>query len=159
MGQALNGTTRDQYKIWATKNGVQQDLVEIDSDQGIWGCWLGRNGRPDGEANTGRTLLWFHGGGYVNPGSEAHFAMLWNFIQEAKARGETLRVLALEYGVLHAYPDQRAWLIHNPDLAPHGVYPTQLRQAVLALQYLLSSGLTPSEVRRETRLPPILNTD
>ncbi|RVX75933.1 hypothetical protein B0A52_00290 [Exophiala mesophila] len=129
IGQALSGTTRDQYKIWATKNGVKEDLVEIDSNEGIWGCWLGRNGGVGDGSNKGKTLLWFHGGGYVGAAAEPHFVMLWAFIQEAKARGETLRVLILEY-----------------DLAPHRVYPAQLRQATLALQYLLSTGLKPSEI-------------
>lgn len=38
------------------------------------------------------------------------------------------------------------WLTGAPELAPHGVYPLQLKQAVAALKYLLNSGTKPSQV-------------
>jgi hypothetical protein len=34
------------------------------------------------------------------------------------------------------------------ELAPHGVYPLQLKQAAGALKYLVDSGVQPSQVRK-----------
>ncbi len=79
--------------------------------------------------------------------SPEHFAWLWNLVKLAKDKGE-LRVMVLEYGM---HPSQEKCKLTSAELAPHGVYPLQLRQAATALKYLLDSGVPPEQVNTKNR--------
>ena len=95
------------------------------------------------------------GGGYNFPATPGHFEFFWQLIQQAKESGEELRVMMLEYGWNH---DVRWIGLHKltvaAELAPHGMYPLQLKQAVAALRHLLDAGVKPSQVRLTTANGP-----
>jgi acetyl esterase/lipase len=70
------------------------------------------------------------GGGYVQPGSAGHFRYLTDLKDSLVAQGSDTAVFFLAY-----------------DLAPEQIYPTQLRQAVEALRYLIEkTGRSPSTI-------------
>ncbi|KIW63185.1 hypothetical protein PV04_10051 [Phialophora macrospora] len=118
--QALQPTTLEGYMALAKKQNFKPGIVEL--EHGASGCFLG----PE---TAKKTLVWFHGGGYNFPAADPHWAMLWNLVELVKKNGAELRVMVLEY-----------------ELAPQGVFPLQLKQAVAAIQYLLNSGLQPSQI-------------
>jgi acetyl esterase/lipase len=60
------------------------------------------------------------GGAFIMPGTYAHFEFMFHARNRAKKGLHDFAIFALEY-----------------TLMPQAVYPTQLRQAVLALRYLL----------------------
>ncbi|KAK2797395.1 hypothetical protein FQN50_009196 [Emmonsiellopsis sp. PD_5] len=82
---------------------------------------------PSHSPSSPPTLLYFHGGGYVNPlRATAHMPFVLSCAAACSAR----EVLFLEYG-----------------LAPEHRYPTQLAQAVAALRYLfVERGLRADEI-------------
>ncbi|KAK3367454.1 Alpha/Beta hydrolase protein [Podospora didyma] len=74
---------------------------------------------PASAAAAGPTLLYFHGGGFVNPlRAAAHMPLILSCASACKAK----QVAILEYA-----------------LAPQHQYPTQFVQAVLAFRYLLDN--------------------
>ncbi|KAK5046034.1 hypothetical protein LTR84_008821 [Exophiala bonariae] len=79
--------------------------------------------------NVGQALNGTTSGGYTNAATEQHFVLLLELTKLAREKARNLRVLIPEY-----------------DLAPHGLYPTQLRQGVASLRYLLDRGLQPSQI-------------
>lgn len=82
---------------------------------------------PRNASSDGPTLLYFHGGGYVNPmRAEAHAPFVLSCAAACKAK----EVVFLEYA-----------------LAPEHPYPAQLIQAVAALRYLLMThSLKPENI-------------
>ncbi|TKA24603.1 hypothetical protein B0A50_06363 [Salinomyces thailandicus] len=73
-------------------------------------------------------------GGWVNPASEMHCGLMSKLVargKEAEGRGgRPVEVAMLQY-----------------DLAPHGIYPRQLRQAAAALRYLIEDcGIGPENI-------------
>lgn len=70
------------------------------------------------------------GGGYVTPVTHGHFKLLTDIKDSLIAQGSDTAVLFLAY-----------------DLAPEQIYPTQLRQAVESLRYLIEkTGRSPSDI-------------
>jgi len=121
QAQAAGGTTGDAYRDFCKKCSIEPDIVELDEDG---------HGLTLGPATAKKTVIWFHGGGYNLAATPGHFEFFWKVIQQAKDNGEELRVMMLEY-----------------ELAPHGMYPLQLKQAVAALRHVLDMGVRPSQVR------------
>jgi len=82
---------------------------------------------PPSAPSDGPTLLYFHGGGYVNPlRAIGHMPFILRLAEAAKAK----KVVLLEYA-----------------LAPEHTYPTQLVQAVAGLRHLLEDHqLKPEEI-------------
>ncbi|KIW14687.1 hypothetical protein PV08_07471 [Exophiala spinifera] len=111
-------TTGEAYEAFCKKHKIQPEITDLEE---------GGRALSLGSATAGKTVLWFHGGGYNLAATPAHFAFFWQVIQQAQKEGHDLRVVFLEY-----------------ELAPHGVYPLQLKQAVASLKYLLSTGTRPS---------------
>ncbi|TQN63921.1 Esterase, partial [Colletotrichum shisoi] len=84
---------------------------------------LGNVGRP-------QVVLFFHGGGYVVPVGLGHFTWCWNcYVDNGPGAKHEVAVAVLEY-----------------TLSPGVRYPTQLRQAVAALNHLLRSGIAPGDL-------------
>lgn len=63
-------------------------------------------------------MLYFHGGGWAMPCSDAHFEFGTSLMAAAEKEGKEIAVLFLQY-----------------DLAPAAQYPRQLEQAVELLRY------------------------
>ena len=76
------------------------------------------------EAQDGRVLLYFHGGGYVFGSMRTHRVMLAHISRAAQAR-----VLGLEYR-----------------LAPEFPFPAPVEDAVAAYRWLLSNGTNPKKI-------------
>ncbi|KAL2827660.1 lipase/thioesterase family protein [Aspergillus pseudoustus] len=108
---------------------VYASLTDLDSKQSV-SLGAGAIGHWIGPSEARSVLLWFHGGGFALPASHGHFAFLNGLREKARQSGTELSVLVLEY-----------------TLAPTAAYPTQLRQAVSCLRYVLhDTGHQPADV-------------
>ncbi|KAL2819856.1 Alpha/Beta hydrolase protein [Aspergillus cavernicola] len=92
---------------------VRQKPLTVNLDHGAMGHWIGN-------PNAKNILVWYHGGGFALPANIGYFKFFANIIAECERNGQSLAVFALTY-----------------TLAPVATYPTQLRQAVEALRYIL----------------------
>ncbi|KAL4915454.1 Alpha/Beta hydrolase protein [Aspergillus aurantiobrunneus] len=92
---------------------VRQKALTVKLDHGAMGHWIG-------DPNAKNILVWYHGGGFALPANIGYFKFFANIIAECERNGQSLAVFALTY-----------------TLAPVATYPTQLRQAVEALRYIL----------------------
>jgi acetyl esterase/lipase len=84
--------------------------------------WIGDKRRAT------KTVVFFHGGGYVQAISWGHLEWCLRGFVQGTNKAE-VAVAALQYG-----------------LAPTVTYPGQLRQAVAALNHLLRSGIQPQDI-------------
>ncbi|KAF1834708.1 alpha/beta hydrolase fold domain-containing protein [Decorospora gaudefroyi] len=106
------------YTKHAEQHGFAPETITLPS--GTQAHWLGRKGAK-------KVLVYFNGGGYVLPCSQGH--MLW-LDDLQKSLGPDVSALLLAY-----------------DVAPEGKYPTQLKQAVELLRYLVETdGRSPSDL-------------
>ena len=105
--QALIPTLDEAYPPFARKHGFQPSNVEL--ADGTKAYWFGNK-----EAE--KVILWFHGGGYNLPPDPGHLTFVNDL---ANATGGKVGILMLSYA-----------------LAPHEVYPYQLRQAVELVRYV-----------------------
>ncbi|KAH9959259.1 alpha/beta-hydrolase [Russula dissimulans] len=110
-------TTAQVYAEWARKSGVEALTDEL--PEGARLHWIGPR-RED------RVVLYFHGGGYVFPAPMDHLNMLGSLQKEYKG---SVGIAMLNYS-----------------LVPEYHFPTQLRQAVAAVQYLIDKGVSPSNI-------------
>jgi len=110
-------TTAQVYAKWARKSGAQVLTDEL--SEGARLHWIGPR-RED------RVILYFHGGGYVFPATEDLLDMLESLQEKYKG---TVGIAMLNYS-----------------LAPECPFPTQLRQAVAAVQHLINKGVSPSNI-------------
>ncbi|EMD40594.1 hypothetical protein CERSUDRAFT_121308 [Gelatoporia subvermispora B] len=98
----------------------------VHEDIGVEGAslhWIG----PKKAENV---MLFFHGGGYVLPAVEGHFALVDHWRKEVKKRyGISMSVAVLEYS-----------------LSNHAPWPTQLVQTIASLNHLLKEGYDPSNI-------------
>ncbi|KIW03662.1 uncharacterized protein PV09_04984 [Verruconis gallopava] len=85
---------------------------------------LGNGGKAHwlGDKSAKVTLVYLHGGGYVVPAGPNHFSFLYDLMNALNNSGASLNICFLEY-----------------TLAPHGEYPTQLRQASSLITHLLTT--------------------
>ncbi|KAL6715469.1 hypothetical protein ACLMJK_006430 [Lecanora helva] len=97
------------YSAFVKEKGVTPSHVELPS--GTKAYWIGNK-------DADKVILWFHGGGYNLPVEPGHFT----FNKElADLSGGKIAILMLSY-----------------TLAPHEIYPHQLRQAVELVQYVFT---------------------
>ncbi|KAL4748807.1 hypothetical protein BDW72DRAFT_205322 [Aspergillus terricola var. indicus] len=94
---------------------VRQKPLTVQLDHGAMGHWIG-----DPQAKS--ILVWYHepGGGFALPANIGYFKFFASIVADCERNGQSLAVFALTY-----------------TLAPVATYPTQLRQAVEALRYIL----------------------
>ncbi|RDW64309.1 lipase/thioesterase family protein [Aspergillus mulundensis] len=92
---------------------VRQKPLTVQLDHGAMGHWIGD---PDAK----NILVWYHGGGFALPANVGYFKFFAKIVNDCKRNGQSLAIFALTY-----------------TLAPVATYPTQLRQAVEALRYIL----------------------
>ncbi|KAF3013374.1 hypothetical protein E8E15_003913 [Penicillium rubens] len=100
------------YERHSKKTGRLPESVEL--GDGALGHWVG-------DRNADNVLVWFHGGGFGLPANMGYFKFYAQLLRDLKASGKSVAVFSLTY-----------------TLAPIAVYPTQLRQAVNCLRYILS---------------------
>lgn len=110
--QWINPSTESGYLDLAKKRGFQPDTDILSS--GLKCFWLGSK-------NAEKIILYFHGGGYVLSASPGHFDWLFD-LQDELAKKASISVIVVGY-----------------TLAPHGQYPSQLKEAAESLQWLLET--------------------
>ena len=135
----LMPTTGAEYRAFVKANNIPAETVTLES--GLQLHWFGSRSAQ-------KTILFFHGGGYVLGASSGHLRWLCD-LQKDLAKEQSINLLIVEY-----------------TLAPGAQYPAQLRQAAEALKWLVESdnrspkdvcigdphsGL-PSGVNHDTRL-------
>ncbi|PWY94806.1 alpha/beta hydrolase fold protein [Aspergillus sclerotioniger CBS 115572] len=103
------------------RQGLQPDTVPL--HHGAKGHWIGNKGAKN-------VLVYYHGGGFSLYAYAQHYNLIGHTIDHLNKSGHDLAVFFLEYS-----------------LTPHAVYPTQLRQALEALRYILTeTGRSPANV-------------
>ncbi|KAI0298898.1 Alpha/Beta hydrolase protein [Russula brevipes] len=117
LKSVLGATTAQAYVAWARKSGAEVLTDEL--PEGAKLHWIDPR-RED------RVVLYFHGGGYVLPARKHHFDMLASLRKEYKG---AVGIALLNYSLTPEFP-----------------FPTQLRQAIAAVQYLLDKGTLPSNI-------------
>ncbi|CAK41906.1 catalytic protein [Aspergillus niger ATCC 1015] len=120
--QAVLPSTLKTYESWVLSRGVSRAVDVLAADNSTRLLWIG-------PSISAKVLLFFHGGGYVLPLSEAHLDWMAYLRNEAANAGVDMSVCILEY-----------------DLIPTNPYPRQLKQAIFAIQRLLVSGYRPSDI-------------
>ena len=119
--QWVNPATESVYLDFTKKHKFQPDTTVLGS--GLKLHWLGSK-------TAQKIILYFHGGGYVLSCSAGHLQWLFD-LQNELAKTESISVVLVGY-----------------TLAPHGEYPTQLKEAAESLDWLLSSQeKKPGDVR------------
>ncbi|KAH8703597.1 putative flavin-binding monooxygenase [Talaromyces proteolyticus] len=111
--QSVSPSTTAEYKIYIWKKGLKDHTVDLGG--GAKGHWLGNK-----EAKN--VLIWIHGGGFACPANRGYFAFFGKFLSEMQAAGKDIAIFVVAY-----------------TLIPAGTYPTQLRQSVSALRYILKN--------------------
>ena len=99
------------YKDWCAKHKLLPIIDDIPNTD-VQGFWIGNKGSAK------YAMVYFHGGGFVMPGTTQHVEMLQRFMEWSNG---DLVIFCPCYS-----------------LAPDAVYPTQLGQAVESLRYVLS---------------------
>ncbi|KAJ5951505.1 Alpha/beta hydrolase fold-3 [Penicillium vulpinum] len=100
------------YEQHSKSTGALPESVQL--GDGALGHWVG-------DRNADNVIIWFHGGGFGLPANLGYFKFYAQLVRDLKASGKSVAVFSLTY-----------------TLAPIAVYPTQLRQAVNCLRYILS---------------------
>jgi acetyl esterase/lipase len=107
--RAANPLTTPAYLDFAKANNFTPDTLTL--DDGTQAHWFGSR-------HAKKTILYYHGGGYVCPPSEGHFQYLLH--------------------LQRSLPDASILLLAYT-LAPEAQYPTQLIQAVSVLRHLVET--------------------
>ncbi|KAL1297270.1 hypothetical protein AAFC00_004829 [Neodothiora populina] len=116
----MNPDTQANYLDLAKQRNFQPDTLLLSS--GCKAHWLG-------DKTAEKTIVYFHGGGYVLPCSPGHFRWLLDLSKDL-AMSTSISSVVLHY-----------------TCAPEGQYPTQLRQAVELLDHLINKeGRRPSNI-------------
>ncbi|KAJ5160753.1 uncharacterized protein N7482_007757 [Penicillium canariense] len=100
------------YEQYVRKAGLRPESVEL--GYGALGHWIG-------DRDATNVLIWFHGGGFGLPANMGYFKFYAQLIHDLERAGKRVAVFSLTY-----------------TLAPQATYPTQLRQAVAAVRYILA---------------------
>ncbi|KAJ5618959.1 hypothetical protein N7510_002943 [Penicillium lagena] len=112
QNQYLGRPTSDVYTAFMEGSGQAPETVKL--AHGAVGHWVGNK-------NAKNVLIYYHGGGFVLPANPAHLQFATALIQELNDNGHELAVFFVRY-----------------TLSTCQTYPTQLRQAVEALRYLVT---------------------
>ncbi|KAH6657561.1 Alpha/Beta hydrolase protein [Truncatella angustata] len=117
VGQIPLASTVDQYEAYMKRKSMDPDVVEFSNGAKV--CWFGSWADET-------VVLWLHGGAYVSAATPGHMTLVGSLIEKAASNKAKLSCCFLQY-----------------DLAPGAAYPTQLLQAVTALQYLTQEAQIP----------------
>ncbi|KAB8079671.1 Alpha/Beta hydrolase protein [Aspergillus leporis] len=103
--------TNKIYDQYVRKAKKVADTVDL--GHGALGHWVG-------DRNADNVLIWYHGGGFALPANLGYFHFFARLIADSARANKSLAVFGLTY-----------------TLAPQATYPTQLRQAVEGLRYVV----------------------
>ncbi|KAF4769758.1 hypothetical protein N7455_006440 [Penicillium solitum] len=119
--QYLMPPTSASYETVMKKRGLQPETVTLPHD--TEGHWIGNK-------NAKNVIIYYHGGGFAMPAIPAYFDFWIEMLKALNETGHDLAVFFPRY-----------------TLTPHATYPTQLRQAVEALRYIINeTGRSPANV-------------
>ncbi|KAJ7270930.1 Alpha/Beta hydrolase protein [Mycena rebaudengoi] len=119
--QNMFGTTLGTYNAWTTKEKLPPIVDELGEDARL--LWIGPK-RLD------HVVLLFHGGGYVLPSAD-FLISFWRHVQlELEKQNIEIGIVLLNYS-----------------LAPIASFPTPLKQACLALEFLFKAGVKPQNLQ------------
>ncbi|KAM5456179.1 hypothetical protein MaudCBS49596_001200 [Microsporum audouinii] len=104
-------STAQAYELYARGRDIKPQTVQL--EHGAQGHWLG-------EKDAKNVVIYYHGGGFALPAYPAYFQLYSALLKQLNAAGKDAAFFFLSY-----------------TLSPEGVYPTQLRQAVGALRYIV----------------------
>ncbi|KAJ5291711.1 hypothetical protein N7478_000962 [Penicillium angulare] len=110
----LNLSTPEVYETTMRQRGLEPDAVPLPHDAD--GYWIGNK-------NAKKVLVYYHGGGFAMAAMRSHITFFADLIKILNDNGYDIAVFFLRY-----------------TLTPYGTYPTQLRQAVGALRYILTEA-------------------
>ncbi|EGD87648.1 hypothetical protein H112_04114 [Trichophyton rubrum D6] len=114
-------STAQNYETFSKKRRLKPDTVQL--EHGAQGHWVGKKDAKN-------VVVYFHGGGFALPAYLAYFQLYADMLKKLNAAGKDVAFFFLSY-----------------TLTPEGVYPTQLRQAVEALRYIIvETGREPQNV-------------
>jgi acetyl esterase/lipase len=115
------GEAPGTYAAYMKSKKLQPVVEEIGEDGRL--LWIGSK-------KTERVILYIHGGALLFGPFESSL-VFWGYIQEnLQKRGKPTGVALLNYS-----------------LVPDATFPTQLKQAVLAIQHLINSGVKPENIQ------------
>lgn len=141
--QALSPTTLETYTNWIKAMQMKQEpgdfqsetlesrVVPLQVEPAASILWVGNPSRST------KFVLFFHGGGYVAPLHPGHLNWCWHAYIQRQESGSTK-------GSLDDHEVAVAILQYS--LAPEAKYPTQLRQAIAALDHILGEGIFPRDL-------------
>ncbi|OJJ62766.1 hypothetical protein ASPSYDRAFT_142852 [Aspergillus sydowii CBS 593.65] len=112
--QSQNASAIQGYEIYAKQHNITPEIVGL--NHGASGLWIGNKSAKN-------IVIYYHGGGFVVPPAPGHFSFLSSLIEELNKNGHDVAIFFLAY-----------------TLSPPAEYPTQLRQSVEALRYILTDG-------------------
>jgi len=115
------GTTQGMYAQWTKANKLPSTVDELGEDARL--LWIGPK-------RLERVVLFSHGGGFLMSASPFSLSF-WRYVQ-----------LELEKQNIEV-----GFALLNYSLAPIATFPTPLKQARLALQFLLSAGVKPQNLQ------------
>ncbi|KAJ5904336.1 hypothetical protein N7504_006719 [Penicillium tannophilum] len=114
-------STPEAYETTMKKRGLSPEQVSLPHD--TEGYWIGNKTAKN-------VLVYYHGGGFSMAARTSHIEFWIDLIKLLNDNGHDIAVFFLRY-----------------TLTPYGTYPTQLRQAVGGLRYILNeTGRSPSDV-------------
>ncbi|KIL66897.1 hypothetical protein M378DRAFT_74740 [Amanita muscaria Koide BX008] len=117
----IMGTTPWVYATWAKWYNLEATVTELGNDARL--LWIGPKRME-------KVILYLHGGGYAFP-MQSFSATFWHYVQQQlESRGVKVGIGILNY-----------------TLVPTEPFPMQLRQAVSAVEYLLSNGVQPENIQ------------
>ncbi|KAH1615018.1 hypothetical protein KXX21_001132 [Aspergillus fumigatus] len=105
--------TNKMYETYVKKTKRMSHTIDL--GKGSYGHWIG-------DAKADNVLIWYHGGGFALPANMGYFKFFANLVDHAATHNKSLAIFSLTY-----------------TLAPQATYPTQLRQAVDCLRYILAN--------------------
>ncbi|KAF8230747.1 alpha/beta-hydrolase [Tricholoma matsutake] len=115
------GNTGTVYQSWVEQNGLPMVVDELSENTRL--LWIDKK-------RTDRVILYFHGGGFLFP-MQSFTTSFWKYIKaELKQKDIDVGVAILNY-----------------TLIPSATFPTQLKQAVVAIEHLLSTGVQPQNIQ------------
>ncbi|KAH8703697.1 Alpha/Beta hydrolase protein [Talaromyces proteolyticus] len=113
--QYLLKPTEDAYNDWCKAKRHVVDTVAL-SRYGAKGLWIGD------KSTAKHVMVFYHGGGFALSANEVYFDFCLDLINALKKTGLDLAIFFVAYS-----------------LTPHARYPTQLKQCVEALDYILTT--------------------
>ncbi|KAF7297244.1 Abhydrolase-3 domain-containing protein [Mycena indigotica] len=119
--QMLFGTDQQIYATFTKSYKLPSTVDELGDDAKLY--WIGPK-------RTERVMLFLHGGAFLLPAADFSLRF-WRYVQvELEKKGVEVGFAYLEY-----------------TLAPYAAFPTPLKQASLAVNFLLDAGVKPSNLQ------------